>query len=126
MSELEPIDVPSHVTAYEARHHLPALVGTARQISWARLIRHTLLTEMQAMMVEAKDTSPEKARSVHVALEWLHGETDSNKWIDHREFRGDAKALVASVTAEMDDWAKMERQAMAEAAAILGTIAPVL
>ena len=127
MTELEPIYVPPHVADYEAEHNLPMLVGTTRQISWARLIRHQLLRELAAYLPDA--TEGESAEDVTVsvaAVDWLRAEIDANHWIDHRDCRGDTKALITKITTEMDDQKRMEEQAKAEAAAILGSAAPEL
>src|SRR5687767_11064399 len=85
-----PIPVPPNVATFEAEYKLPALIGTVRQIAWARNIRQQYLKEcFQKLMGETQ--GHDNPTTVYNALDGLRELKTAKAWIeDHRPHLGAA------------------------------------
>jgi hypothetical protein len=77
------ITIPEHVRLYERDYRLPDLLGTPRQVSWARLIRHDFLAEVLPRIVDAAAVvSPARRVEVFGALDRLRNDLHATRWIE--------------------------------------------
>lgn len=74
------IEVPAEVTAYEREHALPALLGTPRQVSWARILRHNALVEAGTKWFDVACTRPD-CQDIINEYDKLKNCVQSSRWI---------------------------------------------
>src|SRR5689334_6722089 len=95
MPMMQAILVPVEVGKFELDYHLPALNGTARQVNWARLVRHRLLSRVLPKILDATaDKTQDQRQEVYVRLDRLRGDMSAARWIEvHRPHQTTGKAL---------------------------------
>ena len=84
----DPIEVKGEVSLFEAEYRLPALLGTERQVAWARLIRHAMLRNIFAHLMDVTAGMAEGDRKVtYETVEELRRSRRALLWINGRSFK---------------------------------------
>ena len=108
-----PIPVSHELVEFEVKANLPLLLGTSRQVDWARNIRRQFLVEVFATVMEKTATlAPDEAKAVFNCLDNIRANKNAKHWIEaYRPHLGDAITFLVELPAAI----AAERQRREEA-----------
>lgn len=100
------IPISPELVAFEGAYRLPVLLGTPRQVAWARNIRHNFLSELLPQVMEVTaGLHEDDAHALYDCLDRIRNNRQSVDWIQkYKPSMGDA------VTFLMDSPEREERE----------------
>ena len=105
------IIIPEEVTTYEGEYRRPALSSTPRQVSWARLIRGQVLSEVLPKLMDFTAALPQGKRAdTFAALDQIRSTATAKKWIEeYRHFRARPDILLPKLAEMMAAQRRQEK-----------------
>ena len=112
---LPPIPIPEDVPPFEAAYRLPMLLGTPRQVGWARAIRMQFLSALlPQLMVITQSLTKDDAKMIYEAMDHLRSERQAKTWIEvMRKSLGDEVSYLLALPKVIEMESNRRREAEA-------------